>query len=53
MSDEAMKAEHEFELATKKLAGKGGQGVENNYAKAYAKLVALGLRAPLRKKYRG
>lgn len=54
MSDELMKAEAAFEAASKKLAnGKGGQGVENNYAKAYGVLVTLGARPRLRKKYRG
>lgn len=46
------KALDAFDAASKKLAGKGGQGVENAYATAYKALVTLGVRAPLRRKYR-
>lgn len=52
MTDAERKALDEFDAASKKLAGKGGQGVENKYAAAYKKLVVLGLRPLLRKKYR-
>lgn len=52
MSDEIRKALDAFDAASKKLAGKGGQGVENNYAKAYQLLVRLGVRPQIQKKYR-
>lgn len=56
MSDELMKAEAAFEVASKKVsnskAGKS-QGVEDTYAAAYQRLVMLGARPQLRKKYRG
>lgn len=52
MTDEIIKAEAAFEAASKKLSGKGGQGVENNYSKAYQALVTLGVRSQIRKSYR-
>lgn len=52
MHEEIRKALDTFDAASKKVAGKGGQGVENKYAAAYQKLVMLGVRPQLRRKYR-
>jgi hypothetical protein len=52
LTDQERKALDAFDAASKKLAGKGGQGVENKYAAAYKLLVSLGLRPQIRRKYR-
>lgn len=50
--EQVRKALDAFDAASKKLAGKGGQGVENAYGTAYQALVTLGVRPQIRKKYR-
>lgn len=56
MTDEQMKAMADFETARKKIsqskAGKHTNGLEAAYAKAYQRLVKLGLAVQLRGKYR-
>lgn len=49
---EIQKALDAYDAASKRLAGKGGQGVENTYANTYQTLVTLGVRPQIRKKYR-
>ncbi len=55
MSDEIIKAQAAFDLAASKLGklnGKAGTGSEVAYAAAYQKLVALGVKAQIKGKYR-
>lgn len=52
---EQIKAEADYERALSKIkaAKPGSDGAESEYRQAFDRLVALGLRSPLRAKYRG
>ena len=55
MTDEIQKALMAFNAAASKLGklnGKAGSGSEAQYAAAYQRLVALGVKAQIRGKYR-
>lgn len=55
--DEIRKAVNEFENSLrdvkKALGGKPGFGIEARYGQAYQRLVRLGARPQIRRKYRG
>jgi hypothetical protein len=55
--DEIRKAEQAFASALtevkKALPGKPGFGIEANFGQAYQRLVRLGVRPQIRRKYRG
>lgn len=54
--DEIDRLERQMEVAAsgirKSMGGKPGEGAEKVYGQAFAALVRVGLRQPLRKKYR-
>jgi len=56
MTEEQLTALNSFSIATRKLAGASGVknagGFEGDYAVAYQRLVRLGVRPQIRKKYR-
>jgi hypothetical protein len=55
VTDEIIKAKAAYDLAASKLGklnGKAGNGSEVTYALAYQRLVALGVKAQIKGKYR-